>query len=96
LWEIARHPNHSITPWAREFVENWVRLWLDHGAALWKYEDARRLIRNREMRLKGPRSRFVNRRALEQWGGEAGLRPMSFRWYNAKTFLNDLADGLKA
>lgn len=96
LWEIARHPNHSITPWAREFVEGWIRLWLDHGAGLWKREDARRLIRNREMRLKGPRSRFVNRRALEQWGGEAGLIPMSFRWYNAKTFLNDLAEGLKA
>ncbi len=96
LWEIARHPSHSITPWAREFVESWVRLWLDHGAALWEREDARRLVRNREMRLKGPRSRFLNRRALEQWGGEAGLRPMSFRWYNAKTFLKDLAEGLKA
>lgn len=96
FWEIARHPNHSITQWAREFVESWVRLWLDHGAALRALEDARRLVRNREMRLKGPRSRFLNRRALEQWGGEAGLRPMSFRWPNAKTFLNDLAEGLKA
>jgi hypothetical protein len=96
LWEIARHPSHSITPWAGEFVESGVRLWLDHGAALWEREDARRLVRNREMRLKGPRSRFLNRRALEQWGGEAGLRPMSFRWYNAKTFLKDLAEGLKA
>ncbi len=96
FWEIVRHPNHNITPWAREFVESWVQLWLDHGAALWEHEDARCFIRNREMRLKGPRSRFVNRRALEQWGGEAGLRPMSFRWRNAKTFLNDLAEGLKA
>ena len=96
FWATARHPSHNMTPWAREFVESWVQLWLDHGAYLTKQDDARRLIRNREMRLKGPRSRFLNRRALEQWGGAAGLTPMSFRWSNVKTFLFDLAEGLRA
>ncbi len=96
FWEIARHPNHSITPWAREFVERWVQLWLDHGTRLMDRKDARRLIVEREKQLKGPLSRFLNRRALEQWRGDSGLRPMSFRWSTARTFLNDLAEGLKA
>ncbi len=68
----------------------------DHGTRLMDRKDARRLIVEREKQLKGPLSRFLNRRALEQWRGDSGLRPMSFRWSTARTFLNDLAEGLKA
>ena len=93
LWEIVRHPNHSVTVAAREFVETWVRLVLQHGVDLGRLEEGRRLVRNREMRLKGPRSRFNNRRALEQWGGAAGLGRISFRWGTAKQFLSDLWEG---
>ncbi len=96
FWEAVRHPGHTVSVGAREFVERWVRLVADHGASLWRLEDARRLIRNREMQLKGPRSRFLNRRALEQWSGAAMLVPMSFRWEIVKTYLNDLAAGLAA
>ncbi len=94
FWDVARHPNHSITFRTREFVESWIRLSLDNGVGMADSADARRLIRDREIRLKGPRSRFQNQRALEQWGGAAGLRPVSFRWHNAVTFLKDLEEGL--
>jgi hypothetical protein len=96
LWEIVRHPNHTVTVAAREFVETWVRLLLQHGVDLGRLEEGRRLVRNREMRLKGPRSRFNNRRALEQWGGAAGLGRISFRWGNANQFLSDLWEGLQS
>jgi hypothetical protein len=95
LWQVVRHPSHTITNWAREFVENWVSLYLTHGEGLADRDEARRLIRNREMRLKGPRSRFQNRHALEQWGGAAGVQQVSYRWHNARVFLKDLAEGLK-
>jgi hypothetical protein len=95
FWEVARHPNHTIASGAREFVEFWTRLSIAGGRNLADRDDARCLIRNRESRLKGLRSRFRNRRALEQWGGAAGLRPLSYRWHNAVTFLVDLAEGLK-
>jgi hypothetical protein len=93
LWDIVRHPNHTVTIAAREFVETWVMLVLQHGVDLGRLEEGRRLVRNREMRLKGPRSRFNNRRALEQWGGAAGLGRISFRWGTAKQFLSDLWEG---
>jgi hypothetical protein len=95
FWQIARHPNHSITVQAREFVETWVALLLRHGIDLGRSEEARLLVRNRETRLKGPRSRFNNRRALEQWGGAAGLGRISFRWGSAHQFLSDLWEGLQ-
>lgn len=95
LWEIVRHPNHTITAAAREFVGTWVALLLQHGVDLGRIEDGRRLVRVREMRLKGARSRFSNRRALEQWGGAAGLGRISFRWGNANQFLWDFWEGLQ-
>ena len=96
LWEIVRHPNHTVTVAAREFVETWVRLLLQHGVDLGRLEEGRRLVRNRETRLKGPRSRFNNRRAFEQWGGAAGLGRISFRWGTANRFLSDLWEGLQS
>ena len=96
LWEIVRHPNHTVTAPAREFVETWVTLLIQHGVDLGRLAEGRRLIRNRETRLKGPRSRFNNRRALEQWGGASGVGRISFRWGNANQFLLDLWEGLQS
>lgn len=95
FWQIVRHPNHTVTFAAREFVETWVMLLLRHGTYLGRSQEARLLVRNRETRLKGPRSRFNNRRALEQWGGAAGLSRIAFRWGSANQFLWDLWEGLR-
>jgi Family of unknown function (DUF6361) len=95
LWEIVRHPNHTVTARAREFVERWVALLIQHGVDLGRLEEGRRLVRNRETRLKGPRSRFNNRNALQHWGGGSGLGRISFRWGNANLFLGDLWEGLR-
>ena len=67
---------------------------LSYGSTVIDSGDARALIRSRELRLKGPRSRFSNRRALDQWSGYAGLFRMSYRWPTVRQFLGDLHDGL--
>jgi hypothetical protein len=95
FWDLVKHPNHSVTRHAREFVQAWITLLLRHGADLGRSDEARQLVRKRETDLKKAKSRFNNRRALEKWGGAAGLGKISFRWGSADQFLRDLWDGLQ-
>lgn len=94
LWELTLSRDHTITPATRNFVQSWIRITLDRPARLGEDGEARDLIRQREMSLKRNRSRFTNRRALEQWGGTSGLGQLVYRWPNARTLLNDLYVGL--
>ena len=64
------------------------------GDSIMKDKVARNLIRSREIRLKGGRSRFTNPRALDQWTGAAGLSRMNYRWPTVTRFIRDLHDGL--
>ena len=95
FWVIAKHPNHSITPKAQRFVQDWISLLLRHGVDLGQSGEARKLVHDRETDLKKAKSRFNNRCALEKWGGAAGLGRISFRWASADQFLRDLQDGLQ-
>ena len=95
LWEAVRNSRHTIKPGACRFVEKWVQYVGENPYGVIDNEGARRLVRTREQALKRNRSRFVNARAREQWSGYAGIRPMTFRWPIAQTFLEDLARGLK-
>lgn len=96
LWGVVHHPNHTITTAAREFVETWVKLLLQHGVDLGRLEEGRILVRRRETQLKKSRSRFNNRGALMKWRGAAGLGRINFRWGNANWFLWDLWEGLQS
>ena len=51
----------------------------------------KKLIIEREKYLKGARSRFTNKKALEQWRGAAGVNELKYRWPTAKQFLKDLS-----
>lgn len=95
LWEAVRNSRHTIKPRACRFVEKWVQYAGENPHGVIDNEGARRLVRTREQTLKRNRSRFVNARAREQWSGYAGIRPMTFRWPIAKTFLEDLVRSLK-
>lgn len=94
FWDLAMNSNHGIGLATRRFVENWITLLRVSPTRLLADDYASRLIQEREMRLKGSRSRFQNRRALEQWGGSSGVGRMVYRWPNTKILLNDLYDGL--
>lgn len=94
LWELTEGQGHTITTGARRFVERWVRLCVASGS-LREDDDAAELVRRRERRVKGVRSRFENREALDRWGGRSGLGRFSYRWNEVKTYLADLHTGLE-
>lgn len=76
----------------QDFVDRWVDL-LRAGPHAVHTGAAGDLIENRERRLKGSRSRFVNAEALAAWEGGAGMGMMRYRWSNVRTILNDLSRG---
>jgi hypothetical protein len=79
----------------RKFVRDWVGLVKDGNRHLSESVDAERLIRSREQHLKLCRSRFINRKALEQWNGNSGLQ-FNYRWHRVRQFIKDLYAGLEA
>jgi hypothetical protein len=93
---IARSQGgHTVSVQAEEFVRRWVELVREDAAALRRRSESRRLIRNREMLLKGPRSLFRNRRALEErYNGGLGIGQLVYRWPNVQVLMNDLYAGL--
>ncbi|MDE0104832.1 MAG: DUF6361 family protein [Bryobacterales bacterium] len=89
-----------INPGARDFVDGWIDLArtsaLDverHGIPADDSPPAR-LVRMREKTLKRERSRFLNRRLLDQWGGAAGVYRMDYRWNNVRNYVREVAAGL--
>lgn len=94
LWELTSGRDYRITPRTRHFVESWIELVQKSPEELLENKRARELVRDREISLKGPRSRFKNRRALEQWSGDSGTRRLVYRWYNVKVLLKDLHQGM--
>ncbi|EIN8658258.1 MULTISPECIES: DUF6361 family protein [Enterobacteriaceae] len=95
MWELTAKPGYSISLKTRRFVEQWIALIRQSPETLLTSKEACALIRTREMSLKGPRSRFKNRRALELWSGNAGTLRLVYRWHNVQIILNDLAQGLR-
>lgn len=95
LWRQTLGRGHTITSASRRFIERWVEMVVRDPRGLLADSTARDLVRRREMSLKGARSRFRNRPALDQWGGASGLGRLVYRWPTATTFLRDLDAGLQ-
>jgi hypothetical protein len=76
---LAVEGQQVVSPSTLEFCQRWLDLVRSTGGRLLDRADARALVRARELRLKGARSRFTNQRALDQWGGYAGLFYMNYR-----------------
>ena len=95
LWKLVRDAQRSIGFPTRAFVERWVTLVREKGPERVLGDDgARRLIADRELRLKRGRARLHHRRHLELWGGSSGAGRMDFRWTNTKRLLRDIFAGL--
>ena len=56
---------------------------------------ARALLKMREQRLKGPRARLDNPRALELWGGDSGTGRLVYRWPTGRRLIGDILEGLE-
>lgn len=96
LWELTVGFGHAISPATRRFVEQWVHIVAAQARTVGDDATVRDLVRRREVSLKRARSRFTNRRALDQWGGSSGLGRMTYRWSTASTFLRDLHAALQS
>lgn len=78
------------------FAGTWFELVAeDDPHALWRSDAAQRLVRTREISIKGLQSRFTNPTMLSRWGGSSGAGAFEFRWPQAKQLLNDIAVGLR-
>ena len=95
LWElVARHGVRLPSP-QRLFIERWSQriAELDPGAVS---DDAllKKLVRDRELHLKGARARFANPNRLVDWRPGTGVGRMDFRWVRVRRLLIDLHRGL--
>ncbi|WP_139107846.1 DUF6361 family protein [Oerskovia enterophila] len=93
LWHVLAERNGKIPSPTRTFVDAWLDAVLDSD----QVEDssrARELVAHRERRLKGGRSRLVNRSARESWKGESGTGLLDYRWGVTRRLLDDLFSAL--
>lgn len=96
FWQLVLGHGHGISEETRRFVRDWLDVAVETGAAVGDSKPARSQIEARETRLKGGRSRFRNRVALNQWGGSSGLQRLSYRWPTASNFLREWHAGMNA
>lgn len=96
FWRLARSINQRIAIPTERFVERWVAMALDGSGALevTMAQQGRTLIWEREIALKRDQARVKNRRALEQWGGNAGAYRLNYRWGKAQRIVLDILQPL--
>lgn len=92
FWNVVEHPSHAIQPAAKRFVKDWCDLVLAGTKQIISGPAARRLVEERERRLKASQSRYANHAVRDRWTGASGVDRLSFRWAQAKSHLRDLAD----
>ena len=78
------------------FVNDWIALLLDGETIPDPTEDRnlRKLVHDREYRLKRNRSRLENPRHLELWSGDAGTGQLDYRWGIGNRIARDIQVGL--
>ena len=92
FWEVTAHPAHTVRPALMRLVEGWRAVALESPGQVQASPIARRIVREREQRLKGAYSRFTNRAVRDRWGGASGAERLTFRWPQARSHLKDLFD----
>lgn len=95
FWSCLARARWRRNSGTHTFVTEWIKL-VNTGALLSGSSAAEQLIRDRERRLKGSRSRFVNHDALEAWEGGSGMGRLTYRWQQTKTLVTDIHRGLEA
>jgi hypothetical protein len=91
FWTLIRELNPGLRRPTQIFVSTWLDL---AEAGEYASDRARDLIRQREIFLKGRRSRLLDAQARESWTPGAGTGRLGFRWGIASSFLRDVQAGL--
>lgn len=91
LWRFVDDQEARVPLRTRDFVERWAMMLHETDPArVADHPEARRMVEDRERALKKARSRFLNRRALDAWGGASGTWRFTYRWRVAQSHLRDL------
>lgn len=92
FWALVTIVNPHIRPTTQAFIESWLALALEPGAAraITTNRAARRLISERERALKRHLARLHNPRALELWSGASSAGQLDYRWNVVQTLLDDI------
>lgn len=93
FWILAGQARGPIGPGTQDFVEGWIARTRSAPSIVGDRE-ARRLIQDREARLKRSQARLTNPRALERWSGAAGTAQLNYRWGIAQRIIADIHAGL--
>jgi hypothetical protein len=80
LWMLSQGTLHDVKLNSRRFIETWREIVVESNGLVQDNAAARALVRDRETRLKGPKSRFRNDGALMRWSGASGTAPLNYRW----------------
>lgn len=97
LWNLVVRRGGRVPHPQRLFIESWSRRIAELTPDQVADDDRlRRLVADREQRLKGPRARLANRNRLVDWRPGVGVGRMDFRWVLVRQFLIDLHRGLAA
>ena len=94
FWDCVLDNRVRIPRDTRIFLDGWANLIVEDLRQLATSPDARDLIRNREIQHKRGQARLANKKRLREWRGDAGTRPLVFRWPQVQRMLTDIADGL--
>ena len=96
VWQVMREKGRRPRLPLQDFVQRWVNNLKRRGpeSVVSDNSTARTLVRDREIRLKGNRSRLTSARHLELWGGRSGTGRIAYRWDVTRRILQDIFDGL--
>ena len=95
LWDLVARNGGRLPSPQRDFVEAWSKWIAEEGpSAVTDGDWLRKLVADRERRLKGARARLANPNRLLDWNGRSGVVRMDFRWVRVRQLLIDLHQGL--
>jgi hypothetical protein len=95
LW-LSLRENANIPKPASDFVAKMIHLALENPHKFAENLEVQKLVRERELRLKQKRSRFMNPEALKEWKSPGFGGQLNYRWRIAESYLSDIAVALES
>lgn len=90
FWVRLAKTTARISIGSRQFVSDWIETARTEPRKIADNKSARRLVIERERRVKGVQARVDGGRPFERWSGASALRRMTYRWPNVAAILNDI------
>ena len=96
MWRRLHQANPGLRPRTREFADRWFELVLVTGSgSVQDRPEARRIVRERERVLKGPRARLSYSEARDRQRGYPFAGFLTYRWAQVKTISADILNALE-